>query len=135
MYIFISVTNINLFLFRYQGLILRIGSRQSSNYCRVYEKNNGLEFELKMKKEVLKSVQEFLFSDRIEEFEDTLAKHFYRQYRSSIVLDSCYTDWLLIRLRKIFQNQKPSNFLVTNYLKKDNLDSLVKKGSYPLFEI
>ena len=29
-----------------KGLILRIGSRQSSNYCRVYQKNNGLEFEL-----------------------------------------------------------------------------------------
>jgi hypothetical protein len=72
-----------------KGLILRIGSRQSSNYCRVYQKNNGLEFELEMKKGMVKSVQEFLFSDRIEEFEDTLAKHFYRQYGSSVVLDFC----------------------------------------------
>lgn len=39
------------------GSILRIGSRASSNYYRVYEKKNGLEFELEMKKEVVKSVQ------------------------------------------------------------------------------
>ena len=31
-----------------------------------------------MKKEVGKSVQEFLFYDRIEEFEYTLVKHFYK---------------------------------------------------------
>jgi hypothetical protein len=40
------------------------------------EKNNGLEFELEMKKEILKSVQKFLFSDHIEEFEGRLAEHF-----------------------------------------------------------
>lgn len=39
-----------------------------------------------MKKEILKSVQEFLFYDRIEEFEDRLAEHFYQHYRKSIVL-------------------------------------------------
>jgi DNA relaxase NicK len=56
--------------------IIRIGSRQSSNYYRVYEKNNGLEFELEMKKKVVKSVQELLFSEHLKEFEGKLVKHF-----------------------------------------------------------
>jgi DNA relaxase NicK len=56
---------------------LTIGSRSSSNYYRVYQKNNGLEFELEIKNKVIKSFQDLLFSDRIEEFEDRLAKHFY----------------------------------------------------------
>ena len=113
-----------------KGLILRIGSRQSANYCRVYEKNSGLEFELEMKKGVVKSVQHFLFSDQIEEFEDILTKHFYQQYRNSVVLDFCYTDWLLIWLRKISQDQKPFNSLVSSYLKSDNLDSFVEKERF-----
>jgi len=60
-----------------KGLLLTIGSRSSSNYYRVYQKNNGLEFELEIKNKVIKSFQDLLFSDRIEEFEDRLAKHFY----------------------------------------------------------
>ena len=83
-----------------------------------------------MRKEIVKSVQEFLFSDCIEEFEDTLAKHFYRQYSRSVVLDFCYIDWLLIWLRKTFQNQKPSNSLVTSYLKNNNLNSFLEKERF-----
>ena len=32
------------------GLVLRIGNRSSSNYYRVYQKQNGLQFELEIKK-------------------------------------------------------------------------------------
>ena len=31
------------------GLVLRIGNRSSSNYYRVYQKQNGLQFELELK--------------------------------------------------------------------------------------
>lgn len=112
---------------------MRIGSRQGSNYYRVYEKSNGLEFELEMKKEFVRSVQEFLFSDHLEEFEGRLAEHFYKHSKKSFVLNSCYTDWLRIGLRKIVSNQKsenPLNFLVSSYLSKDNLDSFVQKKRF-----
>ena len=51
------------------GLVLRIGNRSSSNYYRAYQKTkeiaktvsyetvNGLEFELEMKKQAIKSVK------------------------------------------------------------------------------
>jgi len=44
--------------------------------------------------------------------------------------DTCYTDWLLIRLRKTRQKQKPSNSLVTSYLENNSLDFLVEEESF-----
>ena len=83
---------------------MQIGSRTSSNYYRVYQKTkeiaktvsyetvNGLEFELEMKKQVVKSVQQFLFDNQIEEFEDRLTQHFYTQSSKNFVFNFCYTD-------------------------------------------
>jgi hypothetical protein len=83
------------------GHILRINDRKSSNYYRVYSKNNFLEFELEMKKDALKSIQSIFFSNSLIEFEDRITRQFYRRYKNSLVLDSYYTDWLLDKLRKL----------------------------------
>ena len=127
------------------GYVTRIGSRTSSNYYRVYQKtkrinydvyseiNHGLEFELELKNELVKSFQKFLFHNHIEEFEGRLVEHFYKHSKKSFVLDSCYTDWLRIGLRKIISIQKsesPLNSLVSNYLRKENLDSFFKKKQF-----
>lgn len=61
------------------GFILRIGNRSSSNYYRVYQKHNGLQFELELKNQLVKSFQKILFDNSIEEFEHSLSKHFYWQ--------------------------------------------------------
>jgi len=101
------------------GLVLRIGNRSSSNYYRVYQKSNGLQFELELKKEIVKSFQKFLFDNSIQEFEDNLSKHFYRQSFESLNLNSSYMDWLLDWYRKASQKQNTIGFLTT-YLKNDN---------------
>jgi hypothetical protein len=44
------------------GYLLRIGSRQSSKHLRIYQKKNGLEFELEIKKQETKKRESFLFS-------------------------------------------------------------------------
>ena len=128
-----------------RGLIMRIGNRSSSSYYRVYQKtkrinydvysevNHGLEFELELKNQLVKSFQQFLFANQIEEFEGRLVEHFYKHSKKSFVLDSCYTDWLRIGLRKIVSIQKsesPLNFLVNSYLRKENLDSFLKKKQF-----
>ena len=68
--------------------ILKIGSRTSSNYYRVYQKtkkinhavydemNRGLKFELELKNQLVKSFQKFLFNNYLEKFEDKLVEIF-----------------------------------------------------------
>lgn len=60
------------------GLVLRIGNRASSNYYRVYQKQNGLQFEFELKNQLVKSFQKLLTDNSIQEFEHNLYKHFYR---------------------------------------------------------
>lgn len=99
-----------------QGLILRIGSRKSPNYFRVYETLNGLRFELEMKKAIF---QDFLFFDHLKNFEDKLTRHFYAHSKKILILDDSYTDWLIDYSRK---TDKPINSLVTSYLTSNNLN-------------
>ena len=128
-----------------RGPIMRIGNRSSSNYYRVYQKmkrinydvysevNQGLEFELELKGQLVKSFQQFLFANQIEEFEGRLVEHFYEYSRKYFVLDSYYTDWLRIGLRKIFSIKKSENrlnSLVNSYLRKESLDSFLKKKKF-----
>ena len=128
-----------------KGVILRIGNRSNSNYYRVYQKtkqinsevysemNQGLKFELELKNQLVKSFQKCLFTNNLEEFEGQLVDHFYKYSKKSFVLDTCYTDWLGIGLRKLISPQKSeinSNSLVSSYLRKNSLDSLVQKEQF-----
>ena len=79
------------------------------------------------------SHQKFLFKNHIEEFEGRLVEHFYKYSKKSFVLDTCYTDWLQIGLRKIVSTQKSKTnfkFLVSSYLRKDCLYSFVQKKQF-----
>lgn len=76
---------------RKKGLILEIGSRGSNHRLRVYEKKESLEFELEIKKVAIQSYQELIFSENLEEFEDQLAKHYYKQLKKWLALDSFYS--------------------------------------------
>lgn len=118
-----SKKNIAEYTRNHQGFILRIGSRKSPNYYRVYETRNGLRFELEMKKTIL---QNFLFTDHPENFEDTLTRHFYEHSKKVLVLDDLYTDWLIHYSRK---TDKPINSLVTSYLTSNNLQTIKNQKS------
>lgn len=83
-----------------KGFILKIGSRKSPNYYRVYENNQEIRFELKMKSNRVQSVQDFLFNDQIQEFEQILTKHFYNHSNKILVLHQVYTDWLIKYFRR-----------------------------------
>jgi len=107
-----------------QGLILRIGARKSPNHYRVYEAPNGLRFELEMKKTI---IQNFLLIDHIKDFEDKLTRHFYAYSKKVLVLDNCYTDWLIDYSRK---TDKPMNSLVTSYLQNRSFDSSAEQKQF-----
>lgn len=125
-----------------KGLILKIGQRSSPNHYRVYPKQKeirrvvydelayGLEFELEIKKRFLQSFQHLLFSkssEDLKEFEDQLTKHFYRKSSDWLNFNTFYTNWLLIRIRKLSLAQKGDHFLVTDYLKNSNLNSFAEQ--------
>ena len=83
-----------------KGFILKIGSRKSPNYYRVYENNQEIRFELEMKSYIVQSVQDFLFNDQIQEFEQILTKHFYNHSKKILVLHQVYTDWIINYFRR-----------------------------------
>ena len=91
-----------------KGYILRIGNRKSSNFYRIYQTKNGLRFELEIKKNQIKQVTNLLFCYDIQQFEETLTKHFYTHSKKVLTFDDCYTDWLIKYFRK---NSKPVGYL------------------------
>lgn len=112
------------------GHILRINDRKSSNYYRVYSKNNFLEFELEMKKDTLKSIQSIFFSNSFLEFEDKVTRHFYQRYKNLVVLHNYCTDWLLDKLRKLQKRQNGDNSLLTGYLSNIELRSFAERERF-----
>lgn len=117
------------------GYVTRIGSRTSSNYYRIYQTKQGVKFELELKNPLVKSFQSFLFNNQIEIFERKLALHFYKLSINQILLNSCYTDWLVSWIREIYK--KPDhNILETTYLENHRLLSFDERELiYNLFRV
>lgn len=78
------------------GYLLLIGSRQSSKYLRIYQKRNGLEFELEIKKQETKKRGSFLFSNQLEKFEDSSIKCYYEYLWNYLIFENPFTEWLLV---------------------------------------
>lgn len=100
------------YLVKKKGLLLEIGNRGSNHRLRVYEKKRFLEFELKIKKEAIKSYQELLFSGNLDEFENRLVKHYYKQLKKWLSFNSSYIDWFLADLRAIASLEKHNLLLL-----------------------
>jgi hypothetical protein len=76
---------------------------------------------LDIKKKQIKQLSNLLFCNDIEQFEEILTKHFYTYSKKALILNDCYTDWLIKYFRK---NYKPISSLVTSYFKKEETNSL-----------
>lgn len=114
-----------------KGLILRIDNRKNSKYYRIYEKNNGLKFELELKHKLVKLVQEFLFLNQLKEFKKKIFKNFFFHHSiNSLILNSCYTDWLSDYLRRRSHDLKLRYSLIASYLKNSNFNSLSKEEHF-----
>lgn len=99
------------------GYLLRIGSRQSSKHLRIYQKRNGLEFELEIKKQETKKLQSFLFSNQLEMFEDSSIRCYYEYLWNYLVFENPFTEWLAVGGRKLRMNRLLSDSLALSYLK------------------
>jgi hypothetical protein len=76
------------------GQILKINRRNNSFHYRVYQKDNGVRFELEMKHQQTKSVQDYLFNNQLETFEHQLILKYYKCSQRFFTLDNSYTHWV-----------------------------------------
>jgi hypothetical protein len=97
--------------------ILRIGRRPSPRFYRIYSTKDGLKFEFEIKGRTVKSFQEDLFYNRLEDFEKNVSEHFYEYSKRLLPATNSYTDWLIIYRRKVKKETNPKTALVTTYLK------------------
>jgi hypothetical protein len=88
------------------------------------ESTDDLEFELEVKKDVIKSFQQFLFNNQVEEFEKRLTQHFFNQSKKNFGLNFYYTDWIRDFYRKLSNTREFNAGLVTDYIKQTKCDSL-----------
>ena len=109
-----------------KGLILKIGTRRSNNYSRVYQGKNFLKFEHEMKGKFIKNYHTLLIQNNFEEFEHKLSIHFLTYFGKVLPLHYSYTDWLVIQLRPLRKQTFYLTGLKVDYLRsgsfQNNLD-------------
>ncbi len=110
-----------------QGPIFTIGNRRSSNFFRIYQKKDGLEFELEIKKTPLKSFQDLLFLRQIQQFESESSYYFLRSFANIFPISYCFMDWLAVSLRPKTSHSNLIKPLRSEYIQVDNFISVTHK--------
>lgn len=81
-----------------KGWILKIGSRRSKNYFRIYETQNSFKFEYEMKGKFLQKHHLFLVLNPLDEFEQKLSSHFLVYFGKLLPLNYSYFYPILVRV-------------------------------------
>lgn len=84
-----------------RGQILKIGSRRSNRYSRVYSLNNQLRFEHEMKGRFIQGYSQLLMEEDLEGFEQGLSERFLVYFGKYLPMDSNYLTWLAVKLRSM----------------------------------
>ena len=104
-----------------KGLILKIGTRRSNNYSRIYEGKNFLKFEHEMKGKFIKNYHNLLIHDNFEEFEHELSLHFLTYFGKLFPLEYSYLDWLVLKLRPMRKQKTLPYGLNSDYIQSEIL--------------
>jgi hypothetical protein len=102
-----------------KGWILKIGSRRSNNYSRIYETKNSLKFEYEIKGKITQNYHLLLVENRLEEFEQKLSSDFLLYFGKLLPLNYSYLDWLVIKLRPIRKQTTLQYGLNSDYIQSD----------------
>jgi len=113
-----------------KGWILKIGSRRSNNYSRIYETKNYLKFEHEMKGKFLQKHHLLLVSNNLEEFEQKLSSHFLVYFGKLLPLHLSYLDWLVLKLRPIRKQHIFQPGLNSDYIKSEKF---LNKKTFVMF--
>ena len=106
-----------------KGLILKIGTRRSNNYSRIYQGKNFLKFEHEMKGKFIKTYHTLLIQNNFEEFEHKLSIHFLTYFGKVLPLQYSYTDWLVIKLRPLRKQTSSLTGLKVDYLRSGSFQN------------
>ena len=104
-----------------KGLVLKIGNRRSNNYSRIYEEKNSLRFEHEMKGRFLQKYHLLLVENRLEELEQKLSSHYLTYFGKLLLLEYCFTDWLVIKLRPSNKQRDLQCGFNSDYIKSEIL--------------
>jgi hypothetical protein len=102
-----------------KGWILKVGSRRSNNYSRIYETQNSLKFEHEMKGKIIQQYYLLLVENDLEEFEQKLSSHFLICFGKLLPLNYSYLDWLVIKLCPIAKQPSLQCCLNSDYIKSE----------------
>jgi len=98
------------------GKVLKVNRRNNSLHYRVYQKDQGVRFELEFKHRQTQLVQDYLFNNQLDIFEDKLVLQYFKYSGQVLRLDYRYTDWI-VDFRRRYRLVNPSNpSLLTSYL-------------------
>ena len=104
-----------------KGIILKIGTRRSNNYSRIYQGKNFLKFEHEMKGKFIKTYHTLLIQNHFEEFEHKLSIYFLTYFAKVLPLHYSYTDWLVLKLRPIRKQVSLPSGLNSDYIQSEIL--------------
>jgi len=102
------------------GKMLKVNRRNNSLHYRVYQKNQDIRFELELKQRQTKLIQDYLFQNQMDIFEDKLVLQFFKYSGKILRLDYPYTDWI-INFQRRYQGKPTFRPVVTSYLNNQQI--------------
>lgn len=108
------------------GKLLKVNRRNNSIHYRVYQKNENVRFEIEYKNRQTKLVEDFLFQDQFELFENQLVLKYFQYSKRILDLNYVYTDWIVDfqRRHKLIATNR---ILVTSYLKNKTIENFIEE--------
>ena len=106
------------------GKILKINRRNNSLHYRVYQKDQNVRFEIELKHRQTKLVQDYLFQNQLDVFENQLVIKYFQYSKRVLYLDYTYTDWILDFERRHLEYDlinSTYSLLVTSYLENQRI--------------
>jgi len=95
--------------------MLKVNRRKNSIHYRVYQKNRSVGFEIEYKHRQTKLVEDFLFKDQFELFENQLVLKYFKYSERILDLNYQYTDWI-VDYPKRHPLTNTNRVLVTSYI-------------------
>jgi len=116
------------------GKVLKINRRNNSLHYQVYQKDQCVRFELEFKHRQTQSVQDYLFHNHLDIFENKLVLKFFKYSGQVLRLDYQYADWILDFRRK-YRLVNPSNkMLLTSYLENRKMSEEEEERFFHLLQ-